>query len=123
MSEDFENNGNHGKTIGEMNGKWAILFRATLLTVSVLLMPAMGLLTWQVTSIFELRQQIGKVENKIEVFIAEGPRYTPTDARADHLKLYQEIQEWVNANFPPPHLQKEVESHGRRIEALEKKPN
>ena len=104
-----ENNGQ----IGKLNGKWAVLFKALLAAGAFLVPLVLPWFVWVTFQIFEMKTSLA-------TFVAAGPRYTPDDARADRLELRQEIFSEIEQKYPPQWLRDTVESHGRRLEVLEK---
>lgn len=112
-----------GQQIGQMNGKWAVLFKA-LLSVGALLVPCIvALQVWQVQQIYSLRESSVVMEHDLKSFVAMGPGYTPKDARADNLELRTELLSEISKNYPPQWLTKELESVSRRVEAIERHLN
>ena len=87
------------KPVGELNGKWSILFRATL-SVGAFALPSI----------------IALLDN----LVRHG--YGADRAAADHAKMKAEIMKDIGEHYPPEWLTREVESHSRRLEALEKRP-
>lgn len=84
-----------------------------LLNTAMYAMPFLvALNVWFVTEIYALQQQIVS-------FSAIGPRYTPDMAKSDNLELKHDIMEEIETRYPPEWLRREVESHARRLEALE----
>ena len=124
--------------IGQLNGKWALLFKATLAACTFFIPSMLAVGTFLVVGHFELketvsvndterkadinllRSEIKQLSNNVAGFMSDGPRYTPKDAKADNIMLKQEILKDVSAQYPPAWLTKEVESLSRRVEALSK---
>lgn len=108
------------KTIGELNGKWGIMFKLTVAFGAFSLPFLIALNVWFVKAIYELKLQQAEIAIQMQSFIAVGPRYTPEMARSDNLELMNEIMEKIQEQYPPQWLTKEVESHSRRLEFVEK---
>lgn len=79
--------------IGEINGKWALLFKALLALNGIALVPWA---TWQTLVSFELRQQQAIMSREMTIFFGAGPRYTPLDAERDQLILRTETKSLLN---------------------------
>jgi len=108
----------NARQIGSLNGKWSVLFRA-LLSVGAVVLPMLVMLNvWFVTAIYDVKmRQIGLL-TRMDVFIAEGPRYTPADAKADILELRSSILEQMRKENPPEWLVERMISHERQLEEL-----
>jgi hypothetical protein len=85
------------------------LFNAVVFVLPFLI----ALNVWFVSTIYEM-------QTAITAFSAVGPRYTPDMARSDNLQLKHDVMEEIEARYPPEWLRREVESHARRLEALER---
>ena len=107
--------------MGNLNGKWAILFKGVLALTAIAIPVSLGILGWVLLEISSLKTLSAVQSVKIETFVSGGPRYSSDNARADFaairlemLSLKLEIQEWVRAGWPPKALMD-------RIELLERK--
>jgi hypothetical protein len=89
------------KLIGELNGKWAILFKAQL-TIGALVAPM--LITWCVWC----TSQIFNVQSQVATFISVGPRYTATQAALDLATLRRDILTEVDSKNPPQWLREDL---------------
>jgi hypothetical protein len=87
--------------VGELNGKWSILFRAQLAVGAIVLPLIIAWCTWATVEVF-------KVQTDLKVFMAAGPRYTPADARSEILKMKEEILNEVEQNYPPEWLKEQL---------------
>lgn len=112
-----------GKRIGELNGKWAILFRFVLSMATLALPAVVSLQVWEIKKLHELEVEQTRLRTSFELFSRAGGRYTPEMAKADNLELKQGIWNEIEKKYPPEWLRQMVESHGRRIETLERSNN
>lgn len=71
---------NGGKRIGEMNGRWAMLFRILMVAQAIAIPLFAAWMSW-IT--------VGQVRD--DAFRGEGDRYTPENARVDGRHLYETI--------------------------------
>lgn len=99
--------------VGNLNGKWAVLFKAQLAVGAFLLPSIMAWATWATVQLFGIKSEIRS-------FMAVGPRYTATDAHLDQAVLKADILKTTQEEFPPKWLKDELSSISRRIIALEK---
>ena len=94
--------------INDPSGRWEILLKA-LLAASALAIPmVVALQVWQVTQIHELQTAQALSGARLDAFIGKGPRYTPSDARADLLELKQGIHDEVATRYPPEWLIRQI---------------
>lgn len=111
--------------IGNINGKWAFLFKATLAVVAALLPFGIALNVWFVTQIHELQMTQNNITasltDMIEDFVALGPRYTALDAGRDHLEMKLEMISLIQNVQPPRWLKETVERHDEQIDRIERK--
>lgn len=107
--------------IGQLNGWRSLLFQLNLIVLPVALTGVLTLSVWIVVQIFTLRQDHAVLAHEVKSFTSAGPRYTPKDARADGLDLKNDILDEVEKNYPPQWLRDTIDSHARRIEALEQR--
>lgn len=99
-------------TVGQLNGKWALLLKSMLALGAVLLPFGVGWCTWATVQLFSL-------QNKFGAFEAVGPRYTATQAQVDQLTMRATILQDVAKNYPPQWLRDEVASMSRRLGTIE----
>ena len=64
---------------------------------------------------------LAQANQKMESFMAQGPRFTAEMNSASEAKLQADVQEWVMKNIPPLWVTKALESHEIRIKDLETK--
>lgn len=98
--------------IGQLNGKWAILFKAQLTLGAVLFPGVMAWCTWMTIQTFDVKADM-------QAFQAVGPRYTSTQAEVDHLKQKQEVLAEIAKATPPQWLRDELASMSRRLTTIE----
>ena len=79
-------------------GKWAILFRASLVVGAMLLPLLVSLNVWMISNLFAIRADVLSLQHDVESFRNAGPRYTARDARGDLLELEQRITQQIR-NF------------------------
>lgn len=105
--------------IGNLNGKWSILFRA-LMAVLVFVIPfVVALNVWFVVTIYEIKLvQIGLI-TKMDSFMSPGERYTPEMATADMEQLRNEIIKEMRSQNPPQWLREQVSDNKERIRSIE----
>lgn len=108
------------KTVGAANGWQAALFKMNLIGLPLGMSGIIGLCTWMVTAIFETKEDVAVLTERVEAFISAGPRYTPTHAKADRLELKNEIMLEVERQYPPQWLRDMVESLRKRVDHLER---
>ena len=113
------------KKIGQLNGKWSILFRAVLVLAGFIIPYNIAMEAWQTAQIHEMKIAQAQLRAQFNIFASEGPRYTPTDALAleaklqvDLLELREKLMTQVRNEFP---LKSELNNLQRRLEAAEKK--
>ena len=94
-----------GTRIGQLNGKWSILFRACIVVTAALLPFIIALQVWYVTSIFHISAMM-------QNFVEQRP------LRDDALKteITNSIHSYIGTIF-----QSEVKSNTERITAIEKR--
>jgi hypothetical protein len=104
--------------IGNLNGKWSVLFRGLMALGAVMLPMMVSLNVWFVSSIYEMKiVQIG-ILARIDSFMGEGPRYTEEMARADHAELKGQIVDDVLNNYPPKWVTDLLAKHDKEIERI-----
>ena len=82
--------------LGNLNGKWAILFKA-IITAGGLAMPFLvGLNVWTVTEINGLKIEHAKLLARFESFVSVGPRYSADMAIADQYRLKEDVLKTVD---------------------------
>ncbi len=96
--------------VGELNGKWSILFRATLATSAVVLPFLVSLNVWLVVSAFEQKARLDLIDYRLGQFIGAGPRYTATDAQVDLARFREELLKEIKRDFPPKWLVDRVDA-------------
>lgn len=104
-------NGDSGK-IGQMNGKWAIIFKVVLSSAVFIIPSLLAWCTWVTVAMFSLQSQFS-------AWNAVGPRYTSTQAQVDQLNMRNDILTEIAKNYPPQWLRDEVASMSRRLSAIE----
>lgn len=57
------------KLVGELNGKWSILFRALMATVAIMLPFVIAIGTWTTVTLFDLKTEIALMKAKNEYFL------------------------------------------------------
>lgn len=108
--------------IGQLNGKWSILFRA-MLSVMVFAIPySITLHVYQVKSVIELKISQAQIGSRIDQFMAPGPRYTKVNAETDNLQLRREMLEFIENRYPPKWLIEKIAELERRLGRMEDKP-
>ena len=108
--------------IGELNGKWALLFKILLAVNTVLIVPAVAWSSWITLMVFDLRQAQAVNTQRYETFMAIGPRYTPRDAERDAAMLRAEIKGQLSAiQAQLQVLQNESEIVRGKVVEIEKK--
>jgi hypothetical protein len=100
------------KLIGDMNGKWAILFKAQLALGAFVLPMLVPWAVWVTGQVFEAKSQLN-------AFTSAGPRYTADQAVADGLRLRRDIIQEIAASYPPQWLRDEIASISRRQGGIE----
>lgn len=89
----------HPARIGQLNGKWSILFRALMVVGAIFAPFFITLSAWLVTSIYDVRLDQAILAGKIEAFIDSSPRYTPDMAERDNLRLKAELLDDVHTHL------------------------
>lgn len=87
--------------IGDLNGKWSIMFRCTLVIGAFLTPMMITLQTWEVSKLYELDMKILEVRSEMGKFIATS--------EGDHLKLKEDIMSSVGSRLELDLLTKRVE--------------
>ncbi len=105
------------KTIGNLNGKWAILFKATLSTCVIIFPSIIALNVWFVKTIHGIELKQAEVAAELKLLANTGARYTPAMAEAENLRLKQAILEEISRNYP---TRREIDSLARRMESVER---
>ena len=89
--------------IGEMNGKWALLFKAILACASVCFPLIVAFEAWQCLTIMSIQEAHAQHQEaqarqiqKMDSFMELGPRYTEREARADNISLKGDLIEYVS---------------------------
>lgn len=77
--------------IGNLNGKWAVLFKAIIAAGGVALPFLVALNVWTVTEINALKIENARLVTRFEAFANVGPRYSADMAAADQYRLKEEI--------------------------------
>lgn len=107
-------------TIGDLTGHWSILFRACLALGALLLPFGIGQMVWLVSNSFK---QSAALEATAKTLARIESQYTTkAEQEAEHLRLKTAVIESVDSRFPA-WLPKEVELHGKRLDALETRNN
>lgn len=107
------------KMIGELNGKWALLFKSVLTLAAVTLPLVVTLNVWFVQKVYSMESAQVLLAYKLDQFIAGGPRWTAIDAKAAHLELKQEIETYIESRYPPRWLTDTVSDLDTRVKRLE----
>ena len=97
--------------VGELNGKWSILFR-----VSLVLMPFLVAWAAFVTrAVYDIRQDMAASHARYEVWMArtEGNRFTQSDWAVSLKQL--------NDDMPPRWVRDALKRHERQIEKMHEK--
>ena len=101
------------KTIGNLNGKWSILFRATLAVGAVLQPLIVAWAIWVTVEVFE-----NKAHREL------GSRFTVVDAaklettlREDLRKIEKELRAEISA-LPSPDFRKKIDNIDAKIEMI-----
>ena len=82
--------------IGNMNGKWAVSFKALISAGTLALTSLVGLNVWTVTEINGLKIENAKLVTRFENFVSVGPRYSLDMAATDQHRLKEEILKVVD---------------------------
>lgn len=106
--------------IGNLDGKWSILFRACIGTFVIGLPFIIGFNVWVVQSLNRVNTNIQLVSQSLE-HIANKDVYTKAEAELAMEKQRREIMATIEAQYPPKWMRDTVESHGLRLVALEMK--
>ena len=77
--------------IGELNGKWALLFKLMLAFNAVAIPITISWATYVSTELWELRATQAVAHEKLLGFIGRGPRYTEHDAIKDGVLVRAEL--------------------------------
>lgn len=88
-----------GKTIGQLNGKWALMLKLLLAVHTVFILPALGWAIMITSSVYELKTQSAVSLAQWAAFTAIGPRYTQDDAEADQRALRAEMQTMIDRSI------------------------
>lgn len=115
--------GTSGK-IGELNGKWSLLFRA-FLGALVFLGPSMiALQIWFVTTIHRITVAQAEIKSELSHIVADTNR----NNEVNMLRLRNEILSEVDKGWPPPWLRNDISDIKKdaaetkaRVSALERK--
>lgn len=84
--------------IGDLNGWWSRIFRATLTLLIVCIIP---LNVWYVSIIYEIRINQKELQTQIKSFMGAGPRFTLSDAKAIHSELEDKIFDKADKKYAP----------------------
>ena len=79
------------KRVGELNGPWAFLFKVTQLFFPFVV-------AWCVWATNQLHQMDVR-QAKTESWMAQGPRFTSTDADRLRLQILEEVAKDASANY------------------------
>jgi hypothetical protein len=83
------------KMIGELNGKWAILFKVSLVLMPIFTGVIITWGTWTTSRIYNHDIEIAR----IRAFIDQGPRFTANDAQALELRVISRIADSNERKF------------------------
>ena len=75
------------KLIGELNGKWSMLFKVSLVATPLAITLIVSWGTWATAKVYAHDLAIGRLEAWKDI----GPRFTPSDAQALELRVKQDI--------------------------------
>lgn len=54
------------KLVGELNGKWSILFRALMAVIAMMIPFVIAIGTWTTKTLFDLRTEVALIKSKSE---------------------------------------------------------
>ena len=111
------------RSIGELNGKWSLLFRAMLSLGAVLLPFIVVLNVWFVTAIYDIKLKQIEINARFDAVIAKGPFYTREMARSDNLQLRENIIREIKNEHPPEWLTKQIQENTKDIHLIEQRIN
>jgi len=107
--------------IGSLNGKWSILFRASIAVFAFGFPFIIGFNIWVVQSLNEVSTNQKLITQQLDYLTKSGDTYTRAEVDLAMVKLEQRISNKISEEYPPQWLQQLVQSHSTRIEALEMK--
>jgi|DEB0MinimDraft_4_1074332.scaffolds.fasta_scaffold10896_3 hypothetical protein len=107
--------------IGSLNGKWSILFRASITVFAFGFPFIVGFNIWVVQSLNEVSTNQKLITQQLEYLTKSADTYTRAEVDLAMTKLEQRVFDKISEKYPPQWLQQLVQSHSIRIEALEMK--
>ena len=103
----------HAAKIGQLNGKWSVLFRVQIAMVCFSLPFLITLEVWQTTSIHDLKVSQAEVRTRMDNLV------TQADSKASDAMLKDQILQVVEQRYPPQWLRDEVSRLRDRLDKLE----
>lgn len=105
--------------IGELNGKWTLLFR-TLMAGALFVLPFLvGLQVWFVTTIYSIQISQEKLRGSVAQLAAVGPRYTRDMALHDNMEMRDRVLKTFKDDYPPAWLRDEVRKISANLTAIQ----